>query len=359
MALASLRRLPPLCARTFTTYSTGENDALAGIDRPRVLITGALGQLGQGMARVLRSKFGRENVIMSDIVKPPRRQWNTHAPYIYIDVLDSSMLASTVVNYQIDWVIHFSAVLSAVGEANVPLALRINIDGLHNVMEVAKQHKMRVFVPSTIGAFGPTSPRVRTPDICIQRPRTIYGVSKVHAELLGEYYNEKFNLDFRSLRFPGIISATKPGGGTTDYAIAIFYDALQRGEHNCYLRPDTRLPMMYVDDCLRSVVELMEAPASRLRKRTYNVQAMSFTPAEVAAEIAKHIPGFRVNYSICPIRQPIADSWPESLDSTGASKDWGWKAMYDLPTMTKTMLQILSAQLQCPDPTIVQAKMKQ
>uniref|UniRef100_A0A914V5Z5 NAD-dependent epimerase/dehydratase domain-containing protein n=1 Tax=Plectus sambesii TaxID=2011161 RepID=A0A914V5Z5_9BILA len=182
---------------------------------------------------------------------------------------------------------------------------RINCQGLQNVLEVSKQHAVRVFVPSTIGAFGPTTPRQNTPDITIQRPRTIYGVSKVHAELLGEYMHEKFDLDFRSLRFPGVISATKPGGGTTDYAIKIFYDALARGKHVCYLRPDTRLPMMFEEDCLRSVVEVLEAPEEQLTRRTYNVAGMSFTPDEIAAEIRKVIPSFEIEYDVCPIRQRI------------------------------------------------------
>ena len=204
-----------------------------------------MGQLGTSMARLLRTRFGRDNVFMTDVVKPHESQLTDVLPYSYVDILNENSLSEHVVNHRIDWLIHFSAVLSAVGEANVPLALQININGLHSVLNVAKNHKLRVFVPSTIGAFGPTSPRVQTPDICIQRPRTIYGVSKVHAELLGEYYHGRYGLDFRSARFPGIISATKPGVGTTDYAIAIFYDALERGEHKCYLRADTRLPMMY------------------------------------------------------------------------------------------------------------------
>jgi len=283
---------------------------------------------------------------MSDVVKPPRRLWTQFAPYLYLDVLDASNLEAAVVNYHVDWIIHLSAVLSSVGEQNVPLALRINCQGLQNVLEVSKQHAVRVFVPSTIGAFGPTTPRQNTPDITIQRPRTIYGVSKVHAELLGEYMHEKFDLDFRSLRFPGVISATKPGGGTTDYAIKIFYDALAHGKHVCYLGPNTRLPMMFEEDCLRSVVEVLEAPEEQLTRRTYNVAGMSFTPDEIAAEIRKVIPSFKIEYDICPIRQRIADSWPESLDDSGANADWGWKARYNLPETVDIMFRLLKPEQQ-------------
>lgn len=320
---------PAICWRSYTT-----------VDPPRILITGSLGQLGPGLAKLLRKKYGKTNVIMSDIIKPPKSTLRD-GPYLYADILDFKCLQEIVVNYQIDWLIHFSALLSAIGEQNVPLAVRVNIEGLHNVMELAKQYRLKVFVPSTIGAFGPDSPRNPTPDLTVQRPRTIYGVSKVHAELLGEYYFHRFGLDFRSLRFPGVISAdTNPGGGTTDYAVQIFHDAISSGKFECYLRPDTRLPMMYVDDCLRSLVEMMETPSDRLRLRTYNVAAMSFTPEELADAVRKYFPQLQVKYKP-DSRQAIADTWPQVFDDSRARRDWAWQHEYDLDKMCKIMFSVL------------------
>ncbi|XP_074640727.1 L-threonine 3-dehydrogenase, mitochondrial-like [Tubulanus polymorphus] len=310
------------------------------IEEPRILITGSLGQLGTGLAKVLRGRYGRDNVIMSDILKPSKEVYES-GPYLYADILDFKNLQEIIVTQRIDWVIHFSALLSAVGEHNVPLAMRVNIEGVHNILELAKQYKLKVFVPSTIGAFGPTSPRNPTPDITIQRPRTIYGVSKVHAELMGEYYHYKFGLDFRCLRFPGVISAdTQPGGGTTDYAVQIFHDALEKGSHTCFLKPDCRLPMMYVDDCLRSMVEYLEIPGDQLSMRTYNVNAMSFTPEELSNELRKHVPHLEVNYKP-DSRQAIADTWPMKFDDTNAREQWGWKHEYNIEDLCNVMMSIL------------------
>ncbi|XP_010621071.1 L-threonine 3-dehydrogenase, mitochondrial isoform X1 [Fukomys damarensis] len=307
---------------------------------PRVLITGGLGQLGMGLANLLRKRFGKDNVILSDIKKPPSHVFCS-GPFVFADILDRQNLREVVVNNRVTWLLHYSALLSAVGEANVSLARAVNIAGLHNVLDIAAEHRLRLFVPSTIGAFGPTSPRNRTPDLSIQRPRTIYGVSKVHAELMGEYYCHRYGLDFRCLRYPGVISAdSQPGGGTTDYAIQIFHDAVKTGKFECNLRPSTRLPMMYVDDCLRATLEVMEAPAESLSMRTYNVTAMSFTPEALAQEIAKHVPEFRITYCVDPVRQAIADSWPMSLDDSTARKDWGWKHDFDLPELVTTMLNL-------------------
>ncbi|MCI4382283.1 hypothetical protein PGIGA_G00013130 [Pangasianodon gigas] len=227
-------------------------------------------------------------------------------PFVYADVLDYKNLRELVVNNGINWLVHYSAMLSAVGETNVQLSRAINITGLHNVLDLALENSMRLFVPSTIGAFGPSSPRDPAPDLCIQRPRTIYGVSKVHAELMGEYLHHKYGLDFRCLRYPGVISAyTHPGGGTTDYAVQIFHDALSTGHHECYLHPQTRLPMMHISDCHRATVEFMQAPECQLYLRTYNIAAISFTPEEVVEEIRKHLPHLRVTYKPDPIRQNI------------------------------------------------------
>uniref|UniRef100_A0A0B8RR88 L-threonine 3-dehydrogenase, mitochondrial n=1 Tax=Philothamnus irregularis TaxID=1899461 RepID=A0A0B8RR88_9SAUR len=312
-------------------------------DHPRVLITGGLGQLGVGLAKLLRKRFGKNNVILSDIRKPPNSVFYS-GPFIYSNILDYKNLHEIVVNNRITWLFHYSALLSAVGEANVPLARSVNITGLHNILDIAAEHGLRLFVPSTIGAFGPTSPRNPTPDLCIQRPRTIYGVSKVHAELMGEYYHYRYGLDFRCLRYPGIISAdSQPGGGTTDYAVQIFHDALKTGKFQCNLKPDTRLPMMYIDDCLRASLEIMEAPAEQLSMRTYNINAMSFSPEELVQEVQKHIPELEVAYNVDPVRQAIADSWPMVFDDNNARQDWGWKHDYDLPDLVTTMFNFLSS----------------
>lgn len=310
---------------------------------PRILITGSLGQLGTGLAKLLRKRYGAENIIMSDIIRAPEEILDA-GPYIYADILDFKNLQEIVVNFRIDWLIHFSALLSAIGEDNVPLAMRVNIEGLHNVMELAKQYRLKIFVPSTIGAFGPDSPRNPTPDLCVQRPRTIYGVSKVHAELLGEYYHHRFGLDFRCLRFPGVISSdSEPGGGTTDYAVQIFHDAIQYGRYECYLKPSTLLPMIYIDDCLRSLIEIMESPQDKLRLRTYNVAAISFTPDELVTAIRKYIPNLEVAYKP-DYRQSIADSWPQMFEDSNARKDWGWKHEYDLDRLCEVMIRNLQEQ---------------
>ncbi|GAB0097865.1 L-threonine 3-dehydrogenase, mitochondrial [Sergentomyia squamirostris] len=311
-------------------YHSGKGSA------PRILITGGLGQLGTECAKLLRSHFGKESVILSDIIKPSPAIVDS-GPYIFADILDFKGLQRIVVDNRIDWLIHFSALLSAIGEQNVPLAVRVNIEGVHNVIELAKQYKLRIFVPSTIGAFGPDSPRNPTPNVTIQRPRTIYGVSKVHAELIGEYYYHKFGLDFRCLRFPGVISSDAPGGGTTDYAVSIFYDALKTGHFQCYLRPDTRLPMIHIEDCLRALLEFMTTPQENLKRRAYNVTAMSFTPEELVAEVAKYVPELRVTYKP-DSRQLIADSWPQVFDDSEARTDWAWQPKYNMQELVEMMV---------------------
>ncbi|XP_048046357.1 L-threonine 3-dehydrogenase, mitochondrial-like [Megalobrama amblycephala] len=327
---------------SFSPGQVTSNDSFhsvsSGSDHPKVLITGGLGQLGVGLAKLLRMQFGKYNVILSDIRKPPNHVYQS-GPFIYSDILDYKNLREIVVNNRITWLIHYSALLSAVGEANVSLARDVNITGLHNVLDIAVEHGLRLFIPSTIGAFGSSSPRNPTPDLCIQRPRTIYGVSKVHAELMGEYYHHRFGLDFRCLRYPGIISAdSQPGGGTTDYAVQIFHNAVKTSKFVCNLRPDTRLPMMFIEDCLRATLEVLEAPAEILSMRTYNISAMSFTPEELIREIRRHLPDLQVTYKIDPGRQAIADSWPMILDDASARSDWGWKHDYGLPELVQTML---------------------
>ncbi|XP_064382211.1 L-threonine 3-dehydrogenase, mitochondrial-like [Halichondria panicea] len=309
---------------------------------PRVLITGGLGQLGSNLAKELRKRYGVNNVVLSDIMKPTQKIL-ANGPYAYADVLDVKHLHSLVVNYNIDWVVHFSALLSAIGEKDVTRALKVNIEGYHNIVEVCKSHNLRLFCPSTIGAFGPSSPRNPTPDVTIQRPRTIYGVSKVHVELLGEYYYYKYGVDFRSLRFPGVLSAGAPGGGTTDYAVHIFHDVIRTGEYKCFLREDTRLPMIYLPDCTKATIMALEAHPSVFHPemRTYNIQGISFTPAELVEEMRKYFPNMKVTYEPDE-RQAIADTWPEVLDDTNARADWNWSHDYDLPKMVKEIVEKLS-----------------
>jgi len=311
---------------------------------PKILITGGLGQLGRSLMFTLRSIFGPDSVLLTDVSKRPE-ELRDGTPFCYLNILDSREIERIVVNHDIDTIIHFSALLSAVGENNVPLAVQVNSHGVENIMEVARLHKLKVFIPSTIGAFGPTTQRDMTPDLAIQRPRTIYGVTKVYAELLGEYYADRFGVDFRSLRFPGIISAINPGGGTTDYAIKIFYDALTTGKHVCYLKPDTMLPMMFDTDCTASVIQYITAPAESLRLRTYNVTGFSFTPEEIANEIKTIMQDFQIEYDICPIRQKIADSWPRSLSDQMAREDWQWEPEYDLKTTCHVMMELVNEKL--------------
>lgn len=278
---------------------------------------------------------------MSDVVKAPIEVFES-GPYTYADILDYKNLQSIVVNHSIDTIVHFSALLSAIGEHNVSEALKINVYGFHNVIELCRRYGLKLFCPSTIGAFGKDSPRNPTPDITIQRPRTIYGVSKVHMELMGEYYHHRFGLDFRSARFPGVISAfTQPGGGTTDYAVNIFHEALKSGTFEIDLSHDTRLPMMYLPDVIKATADLLDAEDADLQIRTYNIAAMSFTPDEITTEIRKYLPNLQVTYNPDAMRQKIADGWPQVLDDTNARKDWNWNPDYDLEKMCYDMLKLL------------------
>jgi len=307
----------------------------------RIVITGGLGQLGQALASTLRARYGRDNVLLTDIVKPTNDVL-ADGPFAYADVLDYNAMKQLMVNHGADWLIHLSALLSAVGEKNVPLAIRVNIDGFHNALNLSNELGMRLFVPSTIGAFGEDSPKNPTPDVCVQRPRTIYGVAKVHMELMGEYYNHKTGLDFRCLRYPGIISAhSAPGGGTTDYAVEIFHHALQGNDFVCGLQSDSRLPMMHIDDCINNTVKFMETPNEMLKQRTYNIGAMDFTPHEIFTEIRKHFPHFQMHYDVNPLLQSIADTWPDKFDSTNARRDWGMSHYYDLPRLVEDMFESL------------------
>ena len=307
-----------------------------------MLITGGLGQLGTGLAKLMRDRYGAENVILTDIRRPDKGV--DAAPFVYLDVTNPLAVNEVVVNEGVDWIVHFSALLSAVGEKNIPLAYQVNVEGFNNVLNAAKYHGLKIFVPSTIGAFGKeVRTKKPTADVTVQRPRTIYGVTKVYNELMGEYYHDKFGLDFCSLRFPGILSAdTEPGGGTTDYACAIFHEALTSGRYTCYLKADTYLPMMYIDDCLRAIIQYLEAPSEALRYRTYNINAMSFNPEELAEEIRRYVPDLEMTYEP-DSRQKIADTWPMKFDDSGARRDWGWRHDFDLPQLVDIMINTRTA----------------
>ena len=310
----------------------------------RIMVSGAAGQIGTELLKVLRKKHGPSNVLAVDIQKLADPSLRDSGPFEFCDVTKPEQIEKIVREYCIGTIYHMAAILSARGEKNPHQAWDVNINGTYNILETAREHKMvRVFIPSSIAAFGSETPRENTPQETILRPKTMYGVTKVAGELLGDYYVRRFNLDVRGCRFPGIIShETLPGGGTTDYAVAIFYEAVKNKRYACFLKEDTRLPMMYMPDCLKSVMDLMEADFGRLRHHAdFNLAAMSFTPAELAAEIKKHSPEFRCEYKP-DFRQAIADSWPMSIDDSAAREEWGWKPDYDLATTTKDMLAALS-----------------
>ena len=311
-----------------------------------ILITGAAGQIGSELTDVLRNQYGNDQVIAA-IHSNSNKKANIGKPFCILDIRDKATLEDTVKHYNIDTILHLASLLSAKSEKNPQLAWDINVNGVLNVLEVARMHQCAVFFPSSIGAFGPGTPRDNTPQVTIQRPNNIYGISKVSGELLCDYYHHRYEVDTRGLRYPGIISyQALPGGGTTDYAVDMFYSALQTNQYECYLKPNTMLDMMYMPDALHAVVTLMQADSEKLLHRNaYNVTAMSFTPQQLAAEIIKHLPEFEVNYQIDPVRQAIADSWPNKLDDSCAREEWGWCPSFTLSTMVEDMLQQLSKKL--------------
>ena len=313
----------------------------------RVLVTGAVGQIGSELTMVLREKYGNDNVVATGRKTAPSEKLLNSGPFEYADCTDFEKLKSVIQKYKIDTIYHLAAILSGVAEAKPQLAWDVNINGLYNVLELAREFKCAVFTPSSIGAFGPGTPLDNTPQDTIQRPNTMYGVTKVAGELLCDYYYKRFKVDTRGLRYPGIISnETLPGGGTTDYAVEIYYEAIKKKKYTCFLKQGTKLDMMYMPDALEGAIKLMETDTSKLKHRNaFNVTAMSFAPEDIYAEIKKHIPEFTMDYKIDPVRQGIADSWPNSMDDSAARKEWGWKPKYNLSEMTKDMLKVLSKKL--------------
>jgi len=309
----------------------------------RILVTGATGQIGSELAIELREKYGGDNVIAVGHRRKPSEKLLESGPFDYVDTTEKEDIVKVVKKYDIDTIYHLAAVLSAVGEENPQQAWHVNMGGLYNILEVAREYNVvRVFWPSSIAVFGPNASRVETPQDAVLIPKTMYGVTKVAGELLCNYYFIRFGLDVRSVRYPGIISSeTPPGGGTTDYAVEIFYEAIKKKRYTCFVRRDTVLPMMYMPDCIKATIDLMEAEPSRIKYHTsYNVAAMSFSAGELVAEIKKHIPDFKCEYKP-DFRQNIADSWPKSIDDSVARRDWGWNPSYDLAAMTKDMIEKL------------------
>lgn len=307
--------------------------------KEKILVIGASGQIGVELTLALRKLYGNSNVIASDLREENDLLKGT-GPYVSLDVMNKEMLHVQVIRQNITQIYLLAAILSATGEKNPSLAWHLNMQSLLNVLDIAREEKLsKVYWPSSIAVFGPSSPRQLCPQQTIIEPSTVYGISKYAGEFWCNYYFQRYGVDVRSIRYPGLISyKSAPGGGTTDYAVEIFYEALENKSYTSFLKEDTYLPMMYMPDAIRATIELMEAPANKITIRTsYNLAAMSFSPKEVAEAIRKHIPEFTISYKP-DYRQQIADSWPQSIDDSYARKDWGWQHEYDLEKMTKDML---------------------
>lgn len=313
----------------------------------KILVTGAVGQIGSELTMVLREKYGNDNVIATGHKSKPGEKLLNSGPFQFINCSDIKTVDEVVKKYNVNTIYHLAALLSAVAEENPQLAWDVNMNGLYNVLEVARERNCAVFTPSSIGAFGPGTPLDNTPQDTIQRPNTMYGVTKVAGELLCDYYFKRFGVDTRGLRYPGIISyETLPGGGTTDYAVEIFYEAIKNKKYTCFLKQGTYLDMMYMPDAINSAINLMEADPAKLKHRNaFNVTAMSFDPEGIANEIKKIIPDFTIDYKVDPTRQAIAESWPNNMDDSVASEEWGWKPEYNLEAMTKDMIEKLTIKL--------------
>ena len=302
----------------------------------RILVTGAIGQIGSELVFELGKKYGQNNIVPSDVRQPQEKYQN----FEILDVMNVDEIERIVKKYQINVIYNLAAILSANGEKNPNLCWDININGFRNILNVAKKLKLKqVVCPSSIAAFGPESPKSQTPQQTILMPKTMYGITKVAGELLADYYVANFDLDVRGLRYPGLISSkTLPGGGTTDYAVQIFYDALSAKKHKCFLSKNTMLPMMYMPDAIRGTIELAEAQRKKLKHGNYNFAGISFTVEEIFNEIKKHIPNFEIEYNP-DFRQEIANSWPQSIDDSEARKDWNWQPQFNLSLMVQDMLE--------------------
>ncbi|EOF60012.1 NAD-dependent nucleoside-diphosphate-sugar epimerase [Enterococcus hirae EnGen0127] len=311
----------------------------------KVLVTGCLGQIGSELVLRLREDLGNENVVATDIRTPEKLE--DGELFEILDVMDYEKMRVLVEKHQVDTLIHLAALLSAVAEAKPKFAWDLNMVGLVNALEVAREFKLKFFTPSSIGAFGPNTPKDETPQDTLQRPTTMYGVTKVAGELLCDYYYTKYGVDTRGVRFPGLISyKTLPGGGTTDYAVDIYYSAIKEGKYTCFIDRGTAMDMMYMPDAIEAIVQLMNAdPKNLVHRNAFNISAMSFEPEEIKASIKKVFPDFEMDYAVDPVRQSIADSWPNSLDISCAQKEWGFQPRYDLDKMTQDMLTKLQEKL--------------
>jgi len=311
--------------------------------KEKVLVIGASGQIGVELTLALRRIYGNGNVVASDLREENDLLRGT-GPYVSLDVMNKEMLHVQVIRQNITQIYLLAAILSATGEKNPGLAWHLNMQGLLNVLDIAREEKLqKVYWPSSIAVFGPTSPKRNCPQQTIIEPITVYGISKYAGEFWCNYFHRRFGVDVRSVRYPGLISyKSAPGGGTTDYAVEIFYEAIEHKKYKCFLKEDTYMPMMYMPDAIRATIELMEAPADKISVRTsYNISGISFSPGEISAEIKKYIPEFQVSYQP-DYRQAIADSWPQSIDDSVARSDWGWKNEFNLEKITKDMLENLA-----------------
>jgi nucleoside-diphosphate-sugar epimerase len=336
----------PLDKGTITQIiERSEDGEMSGKKIKKILVTGSVGQIGSELTLALRERYGSDNVVAAGRKTQPSEALKNSGPFEWVDVLEKEKMVDVVKKYKIDTIINMAALLSAVGEKNPTVCWNVNVNGLVNVLEIAKDLELtQVLCPSSIAVFGKGCPRENTPQETILKPSTMYGVTKVTGELLCDYYVKRYGVDARGLRYPGIISAeTLPGGGTTDYAVEIYYKAIEEGKYTCFLKENTRLPMMYMPDCIKSTIDLMEADFDKLEHHgDFNVGSMSFSAGELAAEIRKHVPGFKVTYEP-DFRQAIADSWPQSVDDSAARKEWGWDPSYNIDSMTRDMLEKLQA----------------
>lgn len=313
----------------------------------KILVTGAMGQIGTELVPYLRKIYGQDNVIASARRIKEESGLAEEGLFELLDITRPEQIEIVIKKHAINSIYHLASLLSATGEKDPQALWEINMNGLIKILEAVRGHGCSLFFPSSIAVFGPDSPRNKTPQDTVARPTSIYGISKVSGELLCDYYHRKYDLDIRGLRYPGVISnAALPGGGTTDYAVHIFYDAIKYGKYTCFLKEDSSIDMIYMPDVLEGAVQLMEAdPAKLLHRNAFNVSAITITPQQLFTEIKKHLPGLIIDYDIDPVRQAIADSWPNSLDDTAARTEWGWNPRYDLESMTRDMLTTLSAKL--------------